>query len=257
MSRELRALQTTTGGNPDRGKVLRRVRADLLGRGGHGHAPPHRRHGGAAVRHRPGQRTGAAPVRPRGRRPGPARHRRGRRTRGAGARLCPGAVAGQGDERAALVAVRPDRAAHPTPPRRPCPGPPARALPGLPPRPPHRPDQPHPRPGPQRCARAPVRRRVPDPAAGGRGAVRGGDHAGPARPRLRRHPRGHAGPLRRGAGGGLGVAAGAPAQGGGRGCDRARQGGRQSPELRNGQVFRQRGPYRRALRRQPRHRSSA
>ena len=25
MSRELRALQTTTGGNPDRGKVLRRV----------------------------------------------------------------------------------------------------------------------------------------------------------------------------------------------------------------------------------------
>ena len=50
----------------------------------------------------------------------------------------------------------------------------------------------------------------------------------------------HAGPLRRGPGGRLRVAAGAPAQGGGRGCHRPRQGGRQPAELRDGQVFRQR-----------------
>ena len=72
----------------------------------------------AASRHGADQRAGAAAVRARHRRPGPARRAAGG-TGGPRARLCGGAVAVQGAERAALGALRADRAAHPPPARAP------------------------------------------------------------------------------------------------------------------------------------------
>ena len=76
------------GHEPGRRAAIARC---LLGAGRAGSPPAHRRHRGAAGRHRPGQRAGAAAVRPRHRRPGPARRAAGGTACDPGAGLCGGA----------------------------------------------------------------------------------------------------------------------------------------------------------------------
>ena len=181
LSRELRALETTTTGQFDRGAALRRVLRIFWGEA----EPPLRRRivGTVALLALTALLNALVPLlfARAVDALAPAAAAAGR-TRGPRTGLCGGAVAGQGAQRAALGALRADRAAHPPSAGTPCARASARPVLGLPSGPPHRPDQPRARPGPQRCARTAVRRRVPDPAAAGRGAVRGGDHAGPARP---------------------------------------------------------------------------
>ena len=172
-----------------------------------------------------------------------------RACRGAAAGLWRDAVAGQGLQRAALDHVRADRAAdaaaygHGGVPPRP------RTQPALPSGAAHRADQPG---AGQRHARHPrvaVRRGLPDPAA----VRRDRDHLRRAAERLqpgfRRHHRGDSGALRLLPRDRVGTAAPPPAPRRRRGGGGARQGGGQPAELRDGQVFRQRAPYRRPLRR--------